>query len=153
MNNNINLIKGIHPGLILGRELKKRGLSNLEFAQSINEFPQTIGAIINGKRRMNPGLSLKIANVLNVEDGYFMALQAYFDVKQERLKSLSTPDLSKIRKAIFWDTDITKIDWELYKASVIRRVYERGNGQEKEEICRFYGKDQVDSILLKMNRL
>ena len=60
METNIHLIKGIHPGLILERELKKRNLTKGAFALSINEFPQTIATITKGKRRMNPALSLKI---------------------------------------------------------------------------------------------
>jgi len=60
MNANIHIIKGIHPGLILERELKIRKLPKGAFALSINEFPQTIATITKGKRRMNPALSLKI---------------------------------------------------------------------------------------------
>ena len=65
MSANINIIKGIHPGLILERELKKRKLPKGTFALSINEFPQTIATITKGKRRMNPALSLKIEQALN----------------------------------------------------------------------------------------
>ena len=84
METNIHLIKGIHPGLILERELKKRNLAKGAFALSINEFPQTIATITKGKRRMNPALSLKIEQALGLEDGYFMVLQAYCDIAQEK---------------------------------------------------------------------
>ncbi len=36
--------KGIHPGIILDRELKKRSLKQRPFALSINEHPQTFNA-------------------------------------------------------------------------------------------------------------
>ncbi len=148
MEGNIELIKGIHPGSILERELKKRSLAKGRFALSIGEFPQTLGAIINGKRRMNPALSLKIEEALNIEEGYFMVLQAYYDIKQEKLKRAATPDISKFRPALFWDTDIKTIHWQEYKESIIRRVFERGNDNEKAEIKRFYSEDVVNSILL-----
>ena len=147
---NIDIVKGVHPGIILGRELRERGMSKIDFARNVNEFPQTIGAIIKGKRRMNAALSVKIADLLNVEDGYFMALQAYYDVKQERIKNQKKPNLSIIREVVFWDTDINTIDWERYKPNVIKRVFTRGNEQEQAEIRRFYGDNEVDIVLSKM---
>ncbi|MBW8200280.1 hypothetical protein [Flagellimonas abyssi] len=42
--------KGIHQGLILERELKKKSLKQRPFALSINEHPQTINAIVKGRR-------------------------------------------------------------------------------------------------------
>lgn len=83
---NIDIIKGVHPGVILGRELEKRSLARGRFALSIEEFPQTLGAIINGKRRINPNISLKIEKALNIEEGYFMILQVYYDIKIEKMK-------------------------------------------------------------------
>lgn len=145
MNSNISIIKGIHPGLILERELKNRKLPKGTFALSINEFPQTIVSITKGKRRMNPALSLKIEHALGLEEGYFMVLQAYCDIEQEkkRLSENLRPDLSKLRPVVFWDTDMKRIDWEKNKLAVINRIFERGNEQEIQEIIRFYGKELV----------
>lgn len=147
MTPDISIIKGIHPGLILERELKKRDLRKGRFALSVNEFPQTIGAIIKGKRRMNAALSLKIEQVLGFEEGFFMVLQAYYDIKEEKLSHRSTPDLTKLRKVLFWDTDMGKIDWQSYRKSVIKRVFERGNEEEKAEITRFYGENVIHEVL------
>lgn len=147
MTPDISIIKGIHPGLILERELKKRDLRKGRFALSVNEFPQTIGAIIKGKRRMNAALSLKIEEALGFEEGFFMVLQAYYDIKEEKLSHRSTPDLTKLRKVLFWDTDMGKIDWQSYRKSVIKRVFERGNEEEKAEITRFYGENVIHEVL------
>lgn len=149
MESNLSFIKGIHPGLIIDRELKKQQLSKVKFAMEINEFPQTLGAIMKGKRRMNPALSLKIEKVLGWEEGYLMVLQVYFDIEQEKKKQAENihPDLSKIRPIIFWDTDRTNIDWIKSKVSIITRIFERGNEQEILEIIRFYGKEVVLSSL------
>jgi plasmid maintenance system antidote protein VapI len=149
MDSTIAIIKGIHPGIILERELKKRKLAKGRFANSIHEFPQTIASITKGKRRMNTALSLKIEKALNIEEGYFMVLQAYNDIeilKQKQQKE-NHPDLSKIRPVIFWDTEIEKIDWDKNKTAVVKRIFERGNDDEKMEIIRFYGKEIVLSIL------
>jgi plasmid maintenance system antidote protein VapI len=149
MNTNISIIKGIHPGIILDRELKKRRLSKKQFAKSIDEFPQTLGAITKGKRRINPSLSVRIGEKLRIDESYFMILQAYYDIEQEKRKQQKGhhPDLSKIRPVVFWDTNTDKMDWIKYKPSIIKRVFERGNEQEKQEIVRFYGKDEVSRIL------
>lgn len=151
MDPNINIIKGIHPGLILERELKKRNLPKGSFALSINEFPQTITAITKGKRRMNPALSLKIEQALGLEDGFFMVLQAYNDIAQEKrkLSENNRPNLSVFRSVVFWDTDLNRIDWEKNRTSVIRRVFERGNEQEIKEIIHFFGKEVVLKCLEK----
>ncbi len=149
MTSTISIIKGIHPGIILERELKQRDLKKGRFAISINEFPQTLVAITKGKRKMNPALSLKIERALGIEEGFFMVLQAYYDIEQEKLKESKDyhPDLSKIRPVVFWDTDINKINWEKNKPAVIKRIFERGNEQEIMEIIRFYGKEAIKNTL------
>ena len=84
---------------------------------------------------------------------HLMILQIYNSIKTLKNKehSLNSPNLSLIRKALFWDTDIQKIDWEQQKRSVIKRVFERGSNQEKAEIVRYYGKKSVSTILKSLN--
>ncbi|CAN5332090.1 hypothetical protein BH09BAC1_BH09BAC1_23210 [soil metagenome] len=148
MLDQISIIKGIHPGFILERELKIRNLRKGAFALSIQEYPQTLVSITKGKRRMNPALSLKIEKALGLEEGYLMILQAYHDIEVEKKKQhTETPDLSKLRKILFWDTAIESINWYKYKRAVIERVFERGNEEEQEEIRRFYGDAEVKGIL------
>jgi hypothetical protein len=59
--NDLTIIKDVHPGFILERELKKRHLKKGQFALSLHEYPQTLVSIIKGKRitgmnpRVNPG--------------------------------------------------------------------------------------------------
>ncbi len=148
MNRSISIAKGIHPGLFLERELKKRKLAKGRFALLIHEYPQTLTAITKGKRNMNPGLALKIEKELGFDEGDFMVLQAYYEVELEKRKRpVIKPDLSKIRRILFWDTTFEKIDWQKHKNSVIKRVFERGNEEEKEEITRFYGARTVKAAL------
>jgi antitoxin HigA-1 len=139
-------IKGIHPGAVLKRELNRRGLEGKRFALSLEEYPQTINAICNGRRNMNAGLSIKLGKAFDADECYFMQLQAFYEV--ERAKALSignlrVPDVSKFRSALFWDTDINRIDWDKQRKSVIRRVFERGNDEEIHEFIEFYGRKVV----------
>lgn len=102
---------------------------------------------------MNTALAMKIEKALELEEGYFMILQVYHDIEQEKLKlDTATPDLSKLREGIFWDTDINTIKWEKHKKGVIQRVFERGNETEKAEITRFYGEEVVNEILKNVKK-
>jgi len=149
MQNDITILKGIHPGIILERELKKRKLSKRKFALSIGEFPQTIGAIIKGKRDMNIPLSLKLEKALSLEEGFLMTLQVYFSIKKLKDdQSNIHPNISLFRKALFWDTEIQKINWVQQKKAIIKRIFERGNEQEKSELKRFYGEQTIREIML-----
>lgn len=148
MTEEIQILKGVHPGIVLEKKLKEMKLAKGRFAISINEFPQTITAITKGKRRMNVYLAMKIENALGIDEGYFMILQVYHDIKQEKLKADNQiPDLSKLRPVIFWDTDINKIKWMTQRRAVITRVFDRGNETELAEIVRFYGQEEVDKVL------
>lgn len=140
--------KGIHPGIILERELKMRSIKQRPFALSLNEHPQTFNAILKGKRGLPVSLAIKIERLLDFTEGSLAVLQTYYEINLEKSKEKNiSPELSKLRKALFWDTDISKINWERQFKAVIRRVFERGNEVEKQEIERFYGIDKVKSVL------
>ena len=145
---NVLKYKGIHPGIVIKRELKKRSIKQRPFAISIKEHPQTLNAITNGKRNLNTALALKIEDKLGLEEGTLAILQTYYEIDKEKEKLESeTPNISLLRKSLFWDTNIDQIDWQNQSKAVIRRVFERGNETEKNEILRFYGKQKVDAIL------
>ena len=149
MKNRQIIIKGIHPGLILERELKRQKLKKVVFARAIGEHPQTLVAIIKGRRRMNTALALKAEKALGFDEGYLMILQLYFDIKIEKEKQEKHhPDLGKLRKILFWDTDRDKIDWDRQKKAVIQRVLQRGNKIEVKEIKRFYGTEVIDEFMI-----
>lgn len=143
-----DIIKGVHLGKIVERELKKRNINKRQFALLVDEHAQTLGAIIKGVRKMNVDLSLKIEKELDMEEGFLMTLQVFYDNKEAKKDSTYKPDLSKLRKVIFWDTTFDKIDWKQNMVAVIKRVFSRGTEVEQEEIIRFYGKEVVDKVKL-----
>jgi addiction module HigA family antidote len=149
----IDIIKGIHPGKIVERELKKRKINQRQFALSLGAHPQTLSAIIKGNRRMNVDLSLKMEEKLELEEGFLMTLQVFYDIKESKKDSTYKPDLSKLRKVTFWDTTFDKIDWKQNRVAVIKRVFSRGIEMEQEEIIRFYGKEVVDKVKLLKHQL
>ncbi|MEO2072238.1 MAG: helix-turn-helix domain-containing protein [Zunongwangia sp.] len=147
MSNLLNY-KGIHPGLVLDRELKRRSLKQRPFALSIGEHPQTLNAITKGKRNLTTALALKIEESLNLEEGVLSLLQTYYNIRQEKEKRIQqTPQLSLFRKSLFWDTDFNKLNWKQQYKAIIKRIFERGNEKEKNELIRFYGKKKVQEVL------
>ncbi len=155
MNQELEILKGIHPGIILDRKLKEKKLPKGRFALLINEYPQTLGAITKGKRNMNIPLAMKIEQELNLTEGFLMTLQIFYDIKQVKHKLLekTNPDLSKLRRGLFWDTDMNKIDWHRQRRAVIQRVFERGNSDEKAEITRFYGDIEIKQFTKKPGQM
>lgn len=144
MEKQLEKYRGIHPGIILDRELKKRSIKQRPFALSIDEYPQSFNAILKGKRGMSTALALRIERELQFEEGTFVMLQAFYDIRKEKEKKTNrTPDLTVLRKSLFWDTDVNRIDWEKQAKAVIERVFERGNDDEKMEITRFYGQSKI----------
>ena len=151
----IDKIKGVHPGMVLERELKARKLKKAKFALEIQEYPQTINAVTKGMRGINPALSIKLGRVLGCDSYYFQVLQSYFEVETEKkLQSLSKgmcPDLTRIRPGLFWDCDMNKLDWQKNSKAVILRIFERGDDDEIAEIIRFYGKELISKTLKEIS--
>lgn len=144
-------IKGVPPGAILKRELKVQNIKSGDLAKYVDEHKQTISAVLNQRRKITPNLSIKLAHFFNIDEDYFLLLQASYDIQKIlSTREKQTPNLNKIRKVIFWDTTFDKIDWDKYKSAIIKRVLERGNEVEIKEIILFYGKETVSVEVSKM---
>lgn len=140
MYSRIDIIKGIHPGKFIERELKKKNFTQRALAEETGIPYQTINAIITGRRNLTTEQALKIDSSLNLEEGFLAILQTHYYIKQYREKELANlfPGHPHIRRILFWDTDFDKINWGKSKYAVIKRVLERGNKEEINEIARFY---------------
>ena len=100
------------------------GLKKGQLALACREYPQTLTAVTKGSRDMNTVLALKLEKELGLEEGYFMILQIFYDIKEQKRKESQThPDPPKLRNVLFWDTRIESIDWQKQYKSVIRRVF------------------------------
>lgn len=153
MRSRIDILKGIHPGKIIYRELRKRHLSQRAFAASIDEHSQTLNAVITGRRNLTTEMALKIEQQFGYEEGFLLTLQAFYEITayKNRMMSESVSGIPNIRRSLFWDTDFDRIDWGLYRNSVIARVLERGNNAERLEIARFYGIDPATIESYRLN--
>jgi len=145
MADSLSKYYGIHPGRVLERELKKRELKKRPFAIAIGEYPQVVNEITKGRRELSPLLSLKIDRAFGLDEGEFYLLQAHYEIDQVKRK-LSQADAPYFRKALFWDTDMSKIDWKKQYKAVIKRIFQRGNDEEKQLALEFYGKDRIEEV-------
>lgn len=146
----IEKYKGIHPGLILEHELKKRKIAKNRFATAVDQRRQTLNAITKGRRKLPVELSFKIDKELGYAAGTMLMMQAYYEIEDYRKRQQSTEgnfELGKLRKGLFWDTDISKLDSEKHATAIIRRVFERGNNEEKKYITDYYGDHRLAEIL------
>lgn len=136
----IKAYQGIAPGSIIAHEIKKRGLSQRTLAETIQEHYQTINAIIKGKRQIPTNTAFKLDKALGYTPGSLLILQAYYIAANYTLPSLKQPPV--IRKVVFWDVDLSSLDWEKHKDFIIERVKERGNEFEKQKVAAYYGEQE-----------
>ena len=71
MKYDINILKGIHPGIIIERDLRRLNLSQKDLARKIGEYPSRITEIIKGRRKLNVPLSLKLEQEMGYETGFY----------------------------------------------------------------------------------
>ena len=119
---------------------------------AIGERPQMLEEITSGKRTLSKRLAKKIEHELQINNGLLNTLQFHYRIKKSKLRHgrrehTAHPDISKFRKSLFWDTHIESIRWNEQKLAVIKRIFERGNEQEKQEITRFYGAKVIAQAL------
>lgn len=74
-----------HPGEILLDEfLTPMGLSQNGVARAIGVPPRRINEIVLGKRAVTADTDLRLARYFGLSDGFFLGLQADFELMEER---------------------------------------------------------------------
>jgi antitoxin HigA-1 len=142
----INIVKGIHPGLILQRELVRRGIKKSQLAKQLCVSSGLITDIVKQRRGIHPALSIGLGKELKADPAYFSLLQTYYELKSLEFASKSNPPF-QFRQILFWDINTGELDFELHKKFIICRVFERGDDAEIKAIIDYYGRDQISYIL------
>lgn len=89
------LLANPHPGTILKAEfLDPMGLSQNALARAIGVPPRRINEIVLGKRTVTADTDLRLARYFGLSEGFFLGLQADFDL-MERRRAIET-ELSTI---------------------------------------------------------
>jgi addiction module HigA family antidote len=86
----------IHPGEILLREfLEPMGISQYRLAKDTG-VPQTrIADIVHGRRSISPDTALRLSRFFGMSDGFWINLQAHYDLEVERDRLAG--ELDKVR--------------------------------------------------------
>ncbi len=74
-----------HPGEILLKEfLEPLGLSQNALARAVRVPPRRINELVLGKRAVSADTDLRLARYFGVSEGFFLGLQADFDLMERR---------------------------------------------------------------------
>jgi len=80
-----DLIPNPHPGDILLEDfLKPMGLSQNALARAVHVPPRRINEIVLGKRSLTADTDLRLSRYFGVSEGFFLGLQADYDLMQRR---------------------------------------------------------------------
>jgi addiction module HigA family antidote len=79
------LLPNPHPGEILREEfLAPMALSQTALANAIGVAPRRINEIVLGKRAITADTDLRLARYFGVSEGFFLGLQADYELMQRR---------------------------------------------------------------------
>ncbi len=79
------LLHNPHPGEILFEDfLDPMGLSQNRLAREINVPPRRINEIVLGKRSVTADSDLRLTRYFGLSEGFFLGLQADFDLMERR---------------------------------------------------------------------
>jgi addiction module HigA family antidote len=80
-----DLLPNPHPGEILLEEfLRPMGLSQNALARAVHVPPRRINEIVLGKRAMTADTDLRLARYFGMSEGFFLGLQADYDLMERR---------------------------------------------------------------------
>lgn len=80
-----DLLDNPHPGEILLAEfLEPMGLSQNALARAIHVPPRRINEIVLGQRGVTADTDLRLARYFGLSEGFFLSLQAEYDLMQRR---------------------------------------------------------------------
>lgn len=81
-----NKMRLIHPGEILGEELKELSLSANALAKALGVPANRITAILNEQRSITGDTALRLAKYFGTTPEFWMNLQTAYDVKKAMLE-------------------------------------------------------------------
>jgi addiction module HigA family antidote len=83
----VALVPNPHPGEILLEDLMKPlGLSQNALARALKVSPRRINELVHGKRAVSAETDLRLARYFNLHEGFFLGLQADFDLMEQKRK-------------------------------------------------------------------
>ena len=89
-----------HPGEILLEDLMRPiGLSQNALARALKVSPRRINELVHGKRAVSADTDLRLGRYFNLHAGFFLGLQAQYDLMEQKRKLGAKLDEIKPRAA------------------------------------------------------
>jgi addiction module HigA family antidote len=86
-----DLLPNPHPGEILQLEfLEPMGLSQNALARAIAVSPRRINELVHGKRAVTADTDLRLARYFGLSEGFFLGLQADYELMRQRRRIAGT---------------------------------------------------------------
>lgn len=76
----------LHPGEVLQMELEARKIKKSVFANSQQIKPGHLSELLVGKRHVSAATALRLEKLLGIAAEYWLRIQMYYDLQEERLK-------------------------------------------------------------------
>jgi HTH-type transcriptional regulator/antitoxin HigA len=86
-----------HPGILIRKELEKRGWSQRDLAWIIGCSYQGLNLIVKGKRSVTPEMSIKLGEALTTGNAVYYSYQQLYDLQKARI-AFSETKLNAIRQ-------------------------------------------------------
>jgi len=81
------LVPNPHPGVILLEDfLKPLGMSQNALARALKVSPRRINELVHGKRAVSADTDLRLGRYFNLHAGFFLGLQAQYDLMEQKRK-------------------------------------------------------------------
>ena len=91
-----DLLPNPHPGEILALEfMQPLGLSQNALARALHVPPRRINELVHGRRAVSADTDLRLARYFGLSEGFFLGLQADYDLMQRKREI--APELATIR--------------------------------------------------------
>jgi HTH-type transcriptional regulator / antitoxin HigA len=126
------------PGEMLRWVLESRGIKIVDFARRCGRPTKTISEIISGKTIITPETALQFERVLNESAGYWLSLEASYQIQKARKKDAS---VASSERAAEWVKQFPIAD--MVKANFLPN---KTNQAEKvEQLLRFFGVSNISA--------
>ena len=76
----------LHPGEILLDELEARNIKKTLFATQLGMKSSHFSDLLHGRRNLSAATSIKLEKLLGISAEYWLRVQVYFDLFEERNK-------------------------------------------------------------------
>ena len=78
----------LHPGEVLQMELAARNIKKTEFAELLGMKAGHFSELLHGKRHVSAATALKLEKLLEISAEYWMRVQVYHDLFEQRAREL-----------------------------------------------------------------